>query len=344
MRLSLFFSLLVALVCMFAGTRASAACTALSTSTATASQSPNAVFGDLSPYSAFVGGFGCSAGTPVLSVFGANYLKATITFTTPKLTHTNGTNTVDYVLAAKSTGSPQLSGTTTLLIDGTVDLLGLLGSTPATLNLYIKPYMKAPLTTAPPPGVYSGSFKVKWEWSFCNGISTPILCVLGQTDSGSKTTDVAVTVTIGGVAPAVSTITTTTWDPLNGTNNPKAIPDSKRRITTTVSNPDVAAQDSNVVAVVIATPANTSIALDGDGSGAAFASFTEGSPASGLAFTYTSSTSASDDVEFSDTTDQVFTFQPTSTTQGQVKYVRLKTRGAMAAKSNFKVSLAYVVK
>jgi hypothetical protein len=347
MRLNFTCSILAALTCLFAATGASAACNALATSTATVGpHSPNAVNGDVAPFSSFVGGFYCSAGSPVLSLLGANYLKATLTTASPKLTHTNNTNTVDIQLAAKSTGTPVLvSGTPTFLINGTLlDLLGLTGSVPSSVSLFIKPRMPTTTGTAPPPGVYTGTFKIKWEWNFCSAVGVGEVCLLGVFDKGSAETTVTATLTISGVAPTVSTVTTTTWDPLNGANNPKAIPASKRRITATVGNPDVGVQDNNVVAVVIATPTNTSIALDGDGTGSPFAAFTEGSPASGLAFNYTSSTSAADDVEFSDTTDQVFTFQPTAATQSQVKYVRLKTRGAMAGKSNFKVSVAYVVK
>lgn len=346
MRLSLFFSLLVALVCLFAGTRASAACTALPTSTATVGpHSPNAVNGDLAPFSSFTGGFYCSAGSPVLSLLGANYLKATLTTASPKLTHTNNTNTVDIQLAAKSTGTPTIGSSPTFFINGTLlDLLGLTGSVPASVPVYIKPRMPTTTGTAPPPGTYTGTFTIKWEWSFCTAIGVGDICLLGKTDSGSANTVVTATLTIGGVAPTISTVTTTTWDDQNGASNPKAIPSSKRRITATVGNPDIAVQDNNVVAVVIATPPNTSVALDGDGTGGAFAVFTEGSPASGLAFTYANSTSGADDVEFSSTDNTTFTFQPTAATQDQVKFVRIKTRGAMAASSNFKVSLAYKVK
>ncbi|NQE60951.1 hypothetical protein [Caulobacter sp. RHG1] len=342
---SIFTGLAAACALLFAASGASAAsCGAAATSSVTLSQSPNAVFTDVAPYTGFPGGFGCPTGSPVLTLLGANFLKATISNTTYKVTHTNGTNTVDFLLAAQSSGTPQLSGTTTFFINGTVlDLLGLTGSAPTSIPIYIKPRLTTPVL-APLPGTYSGTFRVKWEWSFCTAISVANLCILGKTETGTVNTDVTVTLNVGGVAPTISTVTTTTWDDLNGTSNPKAIPASKRRVTATVGNPDIAAQDSNVVAVVIATPPNTTIALNGDGAGGAFATFTEGSPTSGLAFTYSGSTSTTDDVEFSDTTDQVFTFQPTAATQSQVKYVRLKTRGAMAAKSNFKVSLAYEVK
>jgi hypothetical protein len=95
---------------------------------------------------------------------------------------------------------------------------------------------------------------------------------------------------------------------------------------------------------VAATPPNTTISLDGDGASGALAVFTQGSPASGLAFSYVSPTSTGDDVEFSSDGGSTWTFQPTTATQAQVTHVRLKPRGAMAAGSNFKLSVAYAVK
>lgn len=342
---SIFTFLAAALALLLSASGASAAsCGVSATSSGTLpAQSPNAVYGDVVPYASVVGGFGCPTGSPVLTVLGSNYIRATISNTTYKLTHTNGTNTVDFQLAATSSGSPQLSGTTAYYVNGTtLDVLGLAGSAPTSIPIYVKPRLNTPVT-APLAGVYTGTFRVKWEWSICTGISLGV-CILGKTETGNVNTDVTVTLTIGGVAPTISTVATTTWDDQNGTSNPKSIPGSKRRMTVTVGNPDIAAQDSNVVAVVVATPPNTTVALDGDGTSSAFAAFTEGSPASGLAFSYVSGTSTSDDVEFSSDNGSTWTFAPTAATQTSVTHVRLKTRGAMAAKSNFKIQLAYTVK
>jgi len=344
MRLGPIFTFLAAaFVLLFAATGASAAsCTAGATSSGTLpAQSPNAVYGDVVPYASIPGGFGCPTGSPVLTLLGANFIKATISNTTYKLLHTNGTSTVDFLLAATSSGSPQLSGTTAYYVNGTtVDVLGLTGSAPTSIPIYVKPRLT---TAAPLAGVYTGTFRVKWEWSICTGISIGV-CILGKTETGNVNTDVTVTLTIGGVAPTISTVAATTWDDQNGASFPKSIPGAKRRMTVTVGNPDIAAQDNNAVAVVVATPPNTTVALDGDGTTSVFAAFTEGSPASGLTFSYVSGTSTSDDVEFSSDNGATWTFAPTAATQASVTHVRLKTRGAMATKSNFTVKLAYKVK
>lgn len=344
MRLSAIFTVLAAaFALLFTATGASAAsCGASTTSSGTLpAQSPNAVYGDVVPYASIPGGFGCPTGSPVLTVLGSNYIRATISNTTYKLTHTNGTNTVDFKLAATSSGSPQLSGTTAYYVNGALDVLGLAGTAPTSIPIYVKPRLNTPVV-APLAGVYTATFRVKWEWSICTGISIGV-CIIGKTETGNVNTDVTVTLTIGGVAPTISTVATTTWDDQNGTTNPKSIPGSKRRMTVTVGNPDIAAQDNNVVAVVVATPPNTTVALDGDGTTSAFATFAEGSPASGLAFSYVSGTSTSDDVEFSSDGGTTWTFAPTAGTQTSVTHVKLKTRNSMAAKSNFTVKLAYKV-
>lgn len=341
MRLSSILTLLAGLFLLLGASGASAACTAAATATATVGpHSPNAVAASAAPYTGQAGGFGCAAGSPVLSLFGTNYLKATISLTTYKLTRSGGSETINFTLSATSDGTKPLSGTTAYYINGTaVDVLGLTGSVPASVPIYIT----ANAASAPIAGLYTGTFRVKWEWSFCTSISVGVC--LTAPDSGNKNTDVTINLTVAGVAPTLSAVTTTTtWDDQNGTSNPKTIPGARRRMTLTVGNPDVAVQDSNAVAVVFATPANTSIALDGDGSSGVLATFTEGSPASGLAFSYVSGISTGDDVEFSADGGSTWTFAPTAATEASVTHVRLKPRGSMAAKSNFKVSLAYKVK
>ena len=110
MRLSSIFSFwATTFALLFAATGASAAsCGASTTSSGTLpAQSPNAVYGDVVPYAGIPGGFGCPAGSPVLTVLSSNYIRATISATTYKLTHTNGTSTVDFLLAATSSGAPR---------------------------------------------------------------------------------------------------------------------------------------------------------------------------------------------------------------------------------------------
>lgn len=338
MRLSsIFISLAaaVALLCLASG--ASAACTATATATGTVSYSPNAAT-PVTP--SFGGGFGCAAGSPLLVLFSGNYLKATITTSNGYKLSQSGAPDITYVLSADAAGTKPLSGAATYYVNGTtVDLLGLIGSAPASVPIYIKPTISGAVKS----GVYTGSFTVSWDWSFCSlGLGSS--CI-GVTDKDTKSSIVTVNLTISGGRPAtVTTTTTVVYDDKNGTTNPKSIPGAKQRTTVTVSNPDTSALASNTMELKIATPANTTIALDGDGAGGASVVFTEGSPASGLAFSYASSTNLGDDVEFSSDGGSSWLFLPTVATQAQVTHVRLKPRGAMAAGSNFKISVAYTVK
>lgn len=338
MRLSAIFMVLAtvfAAACLASG--ASAACTATPTATGTVTYSPNAAT-PATP--SFGGGFGCASGSPLLIAFSGNYLKATITTSNGYRVSQAGAPDINYVLSADAAGTKPLSGSPTFYINGVLaDVLGLTGSAPASVPIYIKPTISGAVKS----GVYTGSFIVQWDWSFCSlGLGNS--CI-GVTDKDTKSTTVTLNLTINGGRPAtVTTITTLVYDDKNGTNNPKAIPGSKQRTTATVSNPDTAALASNTMELKIPTPTGSSVSLDGDGGGGAFAVFTEGGPASGLVFAYVSSTSTSDDVEFSSDGGSTWNFQPTAATQAQVTHVRLKPRGAMAAGSNFKLSVAYTVK
>jgi hypothetical protein len=338
MRLSSIFTFLAtAFTLLVFATGASAACTATPTATGTATYSPNAV----TPATPSMGGgFGCANGSPLWISFSGNYVKATITASNGYKLSQSGAPDINYVLSADAAGTKPLSGSATFYVNGTAtDLAGLIGFAPASVPVYIKPTISGAVKS----GVYTGAFTISWDWSLCS-LALGSSCI-GVTDKDTKSSVVTVNLTINGGKPATVTTTTTVLsDDKNGVTNPKSIPGAKQRTTVTVSNPDTSATASNTMELKIPTPANTTIALDGDGAGGAFAIFTEGSPASGLAFSYVSATNLGDDVEFSSDGGSSWLFLPTAGTQSQVTHVRLKPRGAMAAGSNFKISIAYAVK
>ena len=336
MRLSSIFTFLAAMfAAALCASGASAACTATATATGTASYSPNAV----SPVTPSMGaGFGCANGSALIISFNGNYLKATITQSNGYKLSLSGAPDITYGLFADAAGTKPLSGTVTYYLNGASDPTGLIGFAPASVPVYIKPNISGALKS----GVYTGQFTILWDWSFC---SLALGSCIGVTDKDAKSSVVTVNLTISGGMPAtIVTSTKVITDDQNNASNPKSIPGAKQRTTVTVTNPDTAAMASNTMELKLATPANTTIALDGDGAGGAFAIFTEGSPASGLAFTYGGGTSLTDDVEFSSDNGSSWLFLPTAGTQAQVTHVRLKPRGAMAAGSNFKLSVAYKVK
>jgi len=286
--------------------------------------------------------FSCPSGN-VLSILSTSYLKATITAPVGGLKMTSGSgDTIDYTVAAKSSGTPAfVSGTPLFLINGAgLDLLGLISGAVA-VPVYVKPAN----TNIVPPGDYSGTFTIKWEWYFCSLLGIGTACI-GTVESDSKTATVTVTMKLVAKPPTISIASATTWDPLSSTTNPKAIPGGKKRTTVTVTNTDTVPLDATGLAIVLATPANAAISLTGDGANSNPFVLTEGLPASTLTFSYVSPGNTGDNVEFSTDSQVHWDAVPTAGTLASEKlvtHVRLKPQGSMAAGSSFKLSVAYQV-
>jgi hypothetical protein len=208
--------------------------------------------------------------------------------------------------------------------------------------IYVKPQSAALAA----PGTYTGTFQVRWDWYFCSAISVASLCI-GTTDTGSKTTTVTLTMTVAPNPTQVGIVASTTWDPVQSTTIPKAIPGSKLRMTMTVTNPDVVALDVNTVVLAFPTPSLLTIALDGDGTGASTIQMTQGSTPSGLTLSYVSPSSTSDNVDFSSDGGFTWTCYPVAgnaASQATVTHVRFRPQGTMAAGSSFSISIPYSVK
>jgi hypothetical protein len=297
------------------------------------------------PYVQNSGGFACTS-SAILTLLSGNYLIATATAPTGGFVLTGPAGaTVNYVVAADSAGTKPFTSTVSMYyINGTlVDVLGLLSGGVVDAKIYIHPTS----STAVAAGAYTGSFTIRWQWYFCSGIGALGLCV-GTIDQGNKVTTVNVTLIVQANPILITISSTTTWDPLDTTTNPNAIPGSKRRATVVVSNPDIAPADIDTVVITVPTPPQTAIALDGDGaSGGAAIRLTDGSPSSTLAFTFTSGASTTDDVDFSADGGATWTSYPTAgdaTSQNIVNRVRLRPRGSMAPLSSFSISLPYSVR
>lgn len=302
-----------------------------------------AKLGTLSPtavttagFIATTGSFSCS-NTSVASLLGDEYLRATL-LTTSALTLTATTGgSVGYSLSATADGTAPLNANVSRsYFEGTT--LSLLGSSKAVVPIYIKPVS----ASAPPAGIYKGSFQVRWSWKFCNGLGALGACLLGANDQDSKTGTVDVTLTVA--RDAIVTISQrTTWETSAATNNPKAIPGSKLRMTMQIENPNPFALDGNTLAMTLSTPAGLRIALDGDGTASTdYVVTAEGSPASSLLVTYGTPADGGDDVDFSANGGASWTYDP-STSPRSVTTVRIRPRGTMAAGSKFIVSLPYVL-
>ncbi|MGA1799642.1 protein CsuE [Sphingomonas sp. 4RDLI-65] len=322
-----------------------AACTVTNTGpTALGSYSPPALVNNAPPYVDVPGGFDCP--DTVISLLSGNFLRATVTSPDGfKLTSTNVADTVTakYVVAADAAGTyPFTAGTPFVYMNGgLINLLGLLGGTARNVQVHVRPSS----TTAVAPGTYTGSFRIAWEWRFCDLLGALGLCI-GTLDRNPTTIPVAtvsVTMIVAAKPVGVTIVTRTTWDPLSATSNPRAIPGSKQRTTITLTNTDIVAVDANSLAVVLPTPARGAVALDGDGTAStAYVMTAEGSPASSLAVTYTAPASTTDDVDFSANGGTSWTYDPAPTPKS-VTNVRIRPRGTMAAGSSFSVSLPYAL-
>jgi spore coat protein U-like protein len=288
---------------------------------------------------------GLTCPTSVLVLLGGNYIRAKFNSQNGMMLLRAGGGTVSYTASADPGATVKFSqdGTIDYMQNNLLNLLGLLGGSSADLPFYTKPASGALIAA----GTYTDKITITWNWYICQGVGALSLCV-GDPVQGSGQSIIDVTLTVTPKAILVATSSRTTWDPVNGTTAPKAVPLSRRRSILSVQNPDIVPLDSGSLMLSMPIPLSQTIALDGDGTGSSsFVSLTEGSPASGLALTYTAPESTSDDVDFSNDGGLTWSYSPiagSSTSAAEVNAVRLRPRGAMAAGSTFEISVPVIVK
>lgn len=89
-------------------------------------------------------------------------------------------------------------------------------------------------------------------------------------------------------------------DPVNGETNPKAIPGAISLYTITATNQGDSAADNDTVVITDPIPANTELFVgDINDPGSGLVQFVDVTTASGLTYTFTSPSSTTDDVDFS---------------------------------------------
>lgn len=121
-------------------------------------------------------------------------------------------------------------------------------------------------------------------------------------------------------------------DPMNGALTPKAIPGAKVDYTITVTNGTGVALDKDKTIVTDAIPAKTKLCvadLNGAGSGPVVAS----TLLTGLTYTFTSLSSTSDDLEFSNNSGSTYVYTPVADSDGcdaAVTNIRIKPKGNQA--------------
>jgi len=218
----------------------------------------------------------------------------------------------------------------------------------------VTPTLTAPATVAP----YAGLNRQQVTWSFGSqtlaagasftisfqatvGASVPIRAEAYTNDArvtyGGTTVD---TVGAAGVTvrPPVSLTHVKSVqvisDPFNSSTNPKAIPGAVIEYTLQVANSGGGSVDNNTVKVVDPIPANTRLFLgDLGGSGSGPVAFVNGTPSSGLTWTYASLGSGSDDLEFS-LDGSNWGHLPAADASGfdttGTKHIRMSPKGTMA--------------
>ena len=130
-------------------------------------------------------------------------------------------------------------------------------------------------------------------------------------------------------------LSTVQSDPVNGTSFPKAIPGAIVEYQIVVGNPAANPVDSDTVVVVDPVPANVDLRVaDIAGAGSGPVGFSDGSPSSALAYTFTSLSSTTDDLDFSDDNGATWTYVPVPDANGvdpAVTDLRVNPKGAFAA-------------
>ena len=122
-----------------------------------------------------------------------------------------------------------------------------------------------------------------------------------------------------------------TSDPVNGGSNPKNIPGAEVLYTLRVTNTGAGTVDSNSLVIVDPIPADTDLFV-GD-LGAANSGpvvFVQGTPTSGLSFTYTALNNGLDDVDFFSDSACTTPVSPTAPYDATVRCIRFNPKGTMA--------------
>jgi hypothetical protein len=146
------------------------------------------------------------------------------------------------------------------------------------------------------------------------------------------------TVLVGG-GPSLTVVKSSIAfsDPYNSTTNPKRIPGGFVTYSVLTTNSGAGAVDNNTTILVDAIPANTALYVNNvGGAGSGPVAFTNGTPSSGLTYTFTSLASTTDDVSFSNDGGTTYTYTPAPDANGvdaNVTHIRINPKGIFAGDS-----------
>ena len=135
-------------------------------------------------------------------------------------------------------------------------------------------------------------------------------------------------------------------DPINGTTNPKQIPGGVTEYIISATTPSSYSVTTNTIIVADPTPANLELVVaDIGGAGSGPTAFTAGT--TGLTYSFTSLSSAADNIEFSNDNGASWTYTPVANANGAdpaVTNVRMRPQGTMAASTTLAFRLRYRIR
>lgn len=124
-------------------------------------------------------------------------------------------------------------------------------------------------------------------------------------------------------------------DPVNGATNPKSIPGAVVQYTLSASNAGNSSTDNDSLDLIDEIPENTILYVNDLGGGIGPVQFTDGTPASGLTYTYSSLSSTTDDIRFSNDNAASFTYTPVADASGfdsAVTHIGISPKGQFLGK------------
>lgn len=198
--------------------------------------------------------------------------------------------------------------------DRTVRLTG--GTIPASGNCVVTVNV-----TATAAGLYTNTIPA-------NGLTTA--------NGGTNTAAASDTLTVGGGSPSlmVAKMSTAFSDPVNDLVNPKRIPGGFVTYTIIVTNSGSGAVDNNTTVITDPIPVSADLFVGDVGApGSGPVGFVQGTPTSGLTYTFTALANATDDVLFSSDGGATYTYTPVPDVNGMdplVTHIRINPKGVFA--------------
>ncbi|EDL49986.1 Proprotein convertase, P [Erythrobacter sp. SD-21] len=145
---------------------------------------------------------------------------------------------------------------------------------------------------------------------------------------------------------SVTKVSSVVSDPVNQLDNPKAIPGAVVEYLITLTNTGDEPVDTDTVFVTDDGPADAKMCLTAFGGGSGPVRFADGSPGSGVTYTFATLDSLTDDLEFSSDSGATWTYIPTADAQGcdgSISDFRVNPKGAFAAARSFTLRVRFIV-